>query len=131
MWTPTNLNPRRDRYNRQKRSGDCTIRAIALATGQTWEHVYWMLAWQGFIDGEMPSGNATWGNYLKSVGFSFYRLPDTCPSCYTVYDFALDNPYGTYVLGTGDHAVAVINGVVYDAWDSRDEIPIYLYTKDW
>lgn len=130
MWTPTNLNPRYDKYNRQKRAGDCTIRAIALVTGQTWESTYVAVAFQGFKDGEMPSGNATWGNYLESIGFTFHRLRDTCPSCYTVHDFAIDNPYGTFVLGTGDHAVAVIDGIVYDMWDSRNETPIYFYSKE-
>lgn len=76
----------------------------------------------------MPSGNSVWGRYLENLGWIFHRLPDTCPSCYTVRDFALDHPHGTYIIGTGDHAVAVIDGAVYDMWDSRDEVPVYVYT---
>ena len=38
-------------------------------------------------------------------------------------------PKGTYVLGTGNHVVAVVNGDYYDMWDSGDEIPAYVWYK--
>jgi hypothetical protein len=47
-----------------------------------------------------------------------------------VEDFCRDNPEGTYVLGTGSHAIAVIDGNYYDAWDSGREQPMYYYRKD-
>lgn len=44
--------------------GDCTIRAISMATGQTWENTYADLALQGFIMRDMPSANHVWGVVL-------------------------------------------------------------------
>jgi len=109
--------------------GDCTIRAISKVTGLTWQEAYFHLLLQGFSMSDMPSSNRVWGELLKSFGFIKKFLPDTCPNCYTIRDFCQDNPTGTYVLGTGEHVVAVIDGNYYDSWDSGNEIPIYYFEK--
>ena len=75
--------------------------------------------------------NHVWGSYLKRLGFKRFFIPDRCPDCYTVSDFAADHPYGRYLLridGLSDgHVVAVIDGDWYDSWDSGDEIVDYFY----
>ena len=111
------------------RVGDCTVRAIALATGQPWEKAYLGLCVEGAIQHDMPSANSVWGAYLKQHGFKCYVIPDTCPYCYTVRDFCRDNPKGTFVLATGTHAVCVKSGSYYDTWDSGLEIPLYYFAK--
>ena len=78
----------------------------------------------------MPNSDSVWGSYLRSKGFERAIIPNTCPDCYTVADFAADHPTGTYVLGTGTHAVTVQDGVIYDAFDSSNEIPIFYYTRE-
>jgi len=80
---------------------------------------------------EMPSSNAVWDAQLISEGFVRAVIPNTCPNCYTVKDFCRDHVDGKYILGTGTHAVAVINGKYYDAWDSGEEIPTYFYRKEY
>jgi hypothetical protein len=35
-----------------------------------------------------------------------------------------------FVIGTGTHAVAVIDGNIFDAWDSSHEIPQYYLEKE-
>ncbi len=57
------------------------------------------------------------------------NVPDTCPHCYTIRDFAYDHPFGTYLVGTGKHVVTIIDGNYYDTWDSGGEIPIYYWKK--
>lgn len=109
--------------------GDCVIRAISIATGMEWQKVYVELAIQGFLLGDMPSSNYVWGSYLQSLGFERKVIPDTCPDCYTVREFCEDNPDGVYLLGTGTHAVTVIDGDYYDAWDSGDEVPIFYWQR--
>ena len=111
------------------RTGDCVIRAIAAATGQDWGTTYTAIALQGYVMGDMPSSNAVWRAYLRSRGFKRAVIPDTCPDCYTVNNFADDHPNGAFVLGTGNHAVAVVDGAVLDTWDSRNEVPIYYFYK--
>lgn len=109
--------------------GDCTVRAISKVTGFSWQETYLYLLIQGYMMSDMPSANRVWGEFLKSLGFKRQFLPDTCPDCYTIRDFCRDNPIGTYLLGTGEHVVAVIDGNYYDSWDSGNEIPIYFFER--
>lgn len=80
--------------------------------------------------GDMPSANAVWGTYLRGKGFVRQIIPDTCPDCYTVADFAMDHPSGTYILALSGHVVCVINGDWIDTWDSGGEIPLYYWHKE-
>lgn len=113
-----------------KNVGDCTVRAISKALGQSWAHTYVALALQGFMAGDMPSANAVWGAYLRSKGFVRRLIPDTCPDCYTVRDFIADHPAGTFILALSGHVVCVVDGVLYDSWDSGGEIPLYYWHKE-
>ena len=108
---------------------DCVIRAIAIATNRSWDDVFVHLCLQAFVMKNMPSVNKVWGTYLRSIGFVEERLPATCPDCYTVRDFALENQNGIYILATGSHVVAVIDGNYYDAWDSGDEQPVFVWRR--
>ena len=58
------------------RVGDCVIRAISKATGNTWEEIYTKIALQGFLMSDMPSANRVWMAYLKKIGFKKYLIPD-------------------------------------------------------
>lgn len=110
--------------------GDCVVRAICAATGQDWDTTYTGLTFQGFALKDMPSSNYVWGEYLRSLGFEREAIPNYCPACYTVEEFADDHPRGAYILGTGVHAVCVRDGCVIDNWDSRNEVPIYFYREE-
>ena len=110
--------------------GDCVIRAISKLIGQDWEKTYIGVAVQGYISYDMPSSNAVWAEYLRRRGYRRFVIPDTCPDCYTVRDFCIDNPRGAFLLATGSHVVTVIDGDYYDAWDSGSEVPIYFWTKE-
>ncbi len=122
MWIEYNPNP----FDR--RVGDCVIRAIAKATGKTWEKVYIDLCVQGFMMADLPSSNTIWSAYLKCNGFKRHTVED-CPDCYTIENFCEEHPNGVYVVGTGSHAVAVVDGDIFDAWNSSNEIPQYYFEK--
>lgn len=109
--------------------GDCSVRAVAKALNTDWETAYALISMNGYLMGDMPSSNSVWGAVLRQNGFSRYAIPNTCPDCYTIGDFADENPRGTYVVGTGNHVVTIKDGVIYDSWDSRNEIPQYYWTK--
>jgi len=111
--------------------GDCTIRAISKALGQTWEETYVGLALEGFIRGDLPNADNVWGPYLKKRGFTRRLIPDDCPEYYTVENFADDHPDGTFILSMpGRHVVAIVDGQWWDSWDSGNEIPSYYWTKE-
>lgn len=109
--------------------GDCVIRGITVMTGEDWETVYIGIVLQGLLSHDMPSSNYVWGKYLHKRGFIRSILPDTCPNCYTVKQFCRDFPKGEYLLATGSHVVAVVDGDYYDAWDSGNEVPVYYWRK--
>lgn len=109
--------------------GDCAVRAVSKALGISWEEAYDLIATAGFNMCDMPSSDSVWGAVLRGNGFNKVAIPNTCPDCYTVNDFCKDNPEGIFVLGFGGHVATVINGDLYDSWDSSQEIPIYMWYK--
>ena len=123
MWIEFNPSPT------GRRVGDCAVRAIAKALDVDWEKSYLMLVANGFGMGDMPSSDSVWGSVLRQHGFYREAIPNTCPDCYTVRDFCNDNPEGVYVLGFGGHVATVVDGNLYDSWDSSDEIPIYVWYR--
>ena len=123
MWQYINLNPRK------KSVGDCTIRAIGTATDRNWHDVYLDLCLFGMLMCDMPSSNAVTTAYLKKKGFLRRTIPDDCPDCYTIEDFCKDHPQGTFVIGTGSHLTTVVDGCLWDSWDSRNETPVYYFEK--
>lgn len=124
MYIPFNNNP----CNR--RVGDCVVRAISKVMDKSWEDTYMALAFQGIMLCDMPTANHVWGSYLSENGFKREIVENSCPDCYSVAQFCIDNPTGTYVLATGTHVIAVENGNYYDSWDSGDEVPIYAWRKE-
>ena len=125
MWQEYNPNPV------GRRVGDCAVRAISKALGTDWETAYLMITMNGYNMGDMPSGDSVWGAVLRQHGFYRSSIPDTCPDCYTAEDFAKDHPRGIFVLGFGGHVATVKDGVLYDSWDSSNEIPqFFWYKKD-
>lgn len=125
MWVKYNPNPT------GRMVGDCAVRAVAKALGTSWEHAYDLIAENGYQMGDMPSSDSVWGAVLRQHGFYRAAIPNACPDCYTVSDFARDNPRGVYVLGFGGHVATLVDGKLYDSWDSSNEIPVYVwYRKD-
>ena len=123
MYSYYNANPYKIRV------GDCVIRAISKALNQPWEDTYIDLTIQGYLMGDLLSSNAVWHAYLKSKGLTRDIISNDCPECYTIEDFCNEHPQGTYVIGTGSHAVAVVDGILFDSWNSLGEIAIYFYKK--
>lgn len=112
-----------------KSVGDCAVRAISAALGLTWYEAYDLLCEEGRRQCNMPSGDEIWGSVLRSYGFKRYAMPNNAPDGYTAADFALDHPYGVYVLAFGGHVATVRDGQLWDSWNSENEIPIYYYSR--
>ena len=114
-----------------KSVGDCTVRAISKALGQTWEETYAGPALEGFKRRDPPNADDVWSHYLKDRGFRRHWIPDNCPDCYTINRFAEDHPRGTFILSMpGQHVVTVVDGIIYDSFDSGENVPSYYWTKE-
>jgi len=110
--------------------GDCSIRALTVALGVDWENAFAMLSTNAFQMADMMSSNSVISSVLRQHGYRRSVIPNSCPDCYTIADFADDHPEGTYVVGTGTHVVAVKDGEIWDSWDSSHEIPQYFWWKE-
>lgn len=124
MWIKTNPNPC-GRY-----VGDCSVRAVSVALDISWEEAFELLADAAYKMCDMPSSNSVIGAVLRMSGFRMSAIPEVC----TIAKFARENPDGIFVLfKTGEigHVATVVNGDLYDAWDSSQEIPQFVwYRKD-
>lgn len=123
MYRNLNVNPLNN-Y-----TGDCVIRALAVALDKSWDEIFLELMVTAYEMKDMPSSNNVWAKYLHDKGFRRETIPDICPKCVTIRDFANSTPRGIYILGTGTHVVAVIDGDYYDTWDSGNEIPVFYWKR--
>lgn len=123
-WVPYNPNP-------VALDGiDCTVRALTKALDVPWEKAYTMLAANGFAMADMPNANHVFNATLRQHGFKRYIIPNSCPDCYTLADFAADHPQGLYVLAFGDHVCTLVSGDWYDSWNSANRVPMFYWTRE-
>lgn len=113
-----------------RNTDDCLVRTLSIIMGISWEEAYDALHYYGKLIHDMPNKDSTLSLYLKEKGFKRYILPTNCPMCYTIREFAEDNPVGEYILLTSGHAVPLINGVYFDTSDSGEEIVSYYWKKE-
>ena len=123
MFVQFNANPI------NKITGDCVVRGVSVLMNQSWRDTHADLSMVSYYLSDMPSANHAWGEYLILNGYRRCIIPDTCPACYTVKEFCIDHPKGRFLVCTGSHVVAVIDGDYYDTWDSGYEVPIYYYER--
>ena len=123
MWVKYNPSPT------GRNVEDCAVRALTKALNIDWEKAYALMAAAGFEMGDMPHSNSVWGAVLRQHGFYRAVIPNTCPDCYTAADFCKDNPKGIYVLGFGRHVATVVNGQLFDSWNSENEIPQFVWYR--
>ena len=123
MWKKFNNNPA------GRNVGDCAVRAISVALSVDWETAFAELTASAFFMADMPSSDAVSGAVLRKHGFIRESLPDSCPDCYSAEDFCMEHPKGTFVLYFGGHVATVVDGDIYDSWDSSHEIPQFVWRK--
>lgn len=108
-------------------TGDCAVRAVAAALNIPWDDAFDLIAENAKAMGETMEKNAVWGSVLRQHGFYRNIVSNQCPDCYSAHDFCIDHPHGIYVLGFDGHVATVIDGMLWDSWDSSDEIPQYYW----
>lgn len=123
MFKRVNVNPM------GKSTDDCLVRALAVVMDLSWEKAYMDLCQYGLLIYDMPNSGATLALYMKEKGYKRAVVSNECSVCYSIKDFCREYPKGKFIVLTGNHAVAVVDGDYYDAIDSGFEIPIYYYWK--
>jgi hypothetical protein len=109
------------------KAGDCTVRAIAIATGKPYQEVYSDLFAENKIRNPRKSSPRDGGTpmktihkYLKSLGWSWVPTMQIGSGC-KVHLKQDELPRGNIIVRLSGHLCAVIDGVINDTYDpSRD-----------
>lgn len=111
MFKYYNANPRNRQVN------DCTVRAISLATGRTWDQAYEELSKFAQAQAIMPDEVDYINEYL---GRRYRRACGCQGEKITVGDFVRLYPYGIFLITMSGHITCAINGTIYDTFDPSD-----------
>jgi hypothetical protein len=99
---------------KKDRTGDCVIRAIAIATHQDYTTVWAHLFAAATAVGHMPNDARVYEPYLANRGWKKHSfLKQTNGRKFTVRDFPRDNA----IVKTTKHLTVIAGGVHYDTWD--------------
>lgn len=111
MFRYANVNPNKAEIN------DCTIRAISVAEGISWDEAYEELSTQARRKGLMMDSVEFVESYLDK---HYKRV--NLPKGLTVQDIAEDFSSGTYLVTMKGHITIVKDGIVFDTFDCRDRL---------
>lgn len=120
-----NANPK------NKKAGDCVIRAIARATNQSWDTVYAALCELGAKYKLMPNSKRTFEKYLDSLNFTKHPQPRKDDGTkYTVREMSKFISAGIIaVVQVANHTTVIEGDTLYDTWDCRDYTVLNFYTR--
>lgn len=119
MFKYYNANPRGRRVN------DCTIRAISLATGRSWDETYAQLSDFAQAQAIMLDEVLYIDEYLDRHFKQIYSKGNKYKI--TVGDFVKEHPYGTYLITMNGHITCAIDGIIYDTFNPSDRIAWGVY----
>ena len=125
------------KYNantRGTRTGDCSVRSISLAFNKDYREV------KKLLNDCMRKSRGSAYNSSSNIKYALineFNVPESSildirTQKLTVAEFADQNPSGTFLIGCsknpnppsdyvfGGHLVTIINGKIFDTWDSRD-----------
>lgn len=109
---------------KQKKAGDCVIRAISAALDQSWEKTYADLCAIGVELCRMPNDRVVWGRYLESKGWvKCPELRDPNNKRFTIEQAHHYLRPVQYIINAGNlHVTYSNNNTLYDTWDCRRKI---------
>lgn len=114
MYKYYNANPLSRHVN------DCTVRAISLATGQSWDETYQKISRFARARGIMPDDVMCIDEYLE---VHFTKVCGCKGSKkISVYEFLRQYPIGVFLITMNGHITCAIDGIIYDTFDPSDRI---------
>lgn len=111
------------KYNnnpKNKKTGDCVIRAIATATNSSWEYVYIKLAELGIRKGLIINDPNNWQKYLEILGYEKQKMPRRSDRTrYTLEEFATEiaEENKIYLVRLAGHLTVIKNKNLIDTWN--------------
>ena len=111
MFKYYNANPRGRRVN------DCTVRAISLATGRSWDETFEELSKFAQAQAIMPDDVIYIDEYLDR---KFKKVCGCKNKKISVEEFVQKHPIGTYLITMNGHITCSIDGCIYDTFYPKD-----------
>lgn len=93
---------------------DCTIRAISLAEGKSWQQTYDELSYIAGQNGIILDDV----NFIKPLLDSRYDRISHREKL--VGDFVKNHPLGTYLITMNGHITCCVDGTIFDTFDCRN-----------
>ena len=110
MFRYKNVNPNKSNIN------DCTIRAISVAQGISWDEAYKKLSNAARRKGLMMDSAEFIEDYLDS------RYHRTCNYNMTVGEFLKMHKHGIFLITMPGHITVIKDGILYDTFDCRNRL---------
>ena len=117
----TNKNPL------NKIENDCVVRAISLALNEDYYKVEEKLKLSSELN-ECPELCVCCYDFLLTDYYKLkrYELGNTM----TIRQFAKENPFGIFLIRIEGHLTCIIDNVLHDIWDCRDELVDIVWQVD-
>lgn len=125
MYVKHNINPK------NKKTGDCAIRAVGAATKLGWDLAYEGLCRHGFMLKTAPNDTEAIHSFLIEQGFTegIIRVPKGSKRP-TVDSFAKEHPNWYSVLRVSNHITCCAYGNYLDIWDcGKSSVYKYWYKE--
>ncbi len=101
-----------------KKTGDCVVRALAIAEDKRWLDVYDALCKLGRKLHEMPNSRKTYEAYLVKRGWVKQKMPKhPNGKRYKLRELADENPRGVVIASVVHHLAAIKDGNLMDTWN--------------
>lgn len=112
MFKYYNANPLNRKVN------DCTVRAISLATGRSWDETYEKLSIFAQQQAIMPDDVTYIDDFLEN---NFEKICGCKGKTkITVGEFVENNPEDIYLITMNGHITCCIDGCIYDTFNPKD-----------
>ena len=115
-------------YRPKKTSNDCVVRSISIALNQDYKDTLVDLCDFTVLYGEPFNTKNTYEKYLFSKGWlKFKTLIKSNNKKYRITDLPVND---NCLISTRRHLTVLINGVIRDLWDTRNQVAYNYYICD-
>lgn len=123
-YVKRNVNPK------GKSTSDCVVRAIAIATGKSWEEVYNVLCETGRRMCMMPNSKGVYADYLESIGWLKNKMPRHASGTrFKVSELADTYRRATMIVEVCGHLTVISDCMLTDTWNCGKKCVYNYYTK--
>ena len=113
------------------RTGDCVIRAIARASGDSWDDTLTGLYKVALKMKSEPAWCDCYDRYLKEQGWVKGKQPrKEDGKKYTVAEWCRMNPHTTMVVSVSNHLTCIIDGKCNDIWNCTSKTVLNFWTRE-